>query len=65
VVDDMARKACGLDERDAASQSLLIHINEIADDPEQYPIEASVIDAELLPDTPVSVLQEASSPNES
>lgn len=65
IADEMARKACGLDDRDASSDFLLIHINETADGSEQQPIEASVIDAELLPDAPVSVLQEAVSPNES
>jgi hypothetical protein len=64
VADEMARKACGLDDRDAASDFLLIHINEL-DGSESYPIEASVIDAELSPDAPVSVLQEAISPNDS
>src|SRR4029077_20146370 len=29
LADDMARKACGLDDRDAASDFLLIHINEL------------------------------------
>jgi hypothetical protein len=62
VADDMARKACGLDDRDAASDFLLIHINELDG---SEPIEASVIDAELSPDAPVSVLQEAILPNES
>ena len=64
TADDMARKACGLDDRDTASDFLLIHINEL-DAGEPRPIEASVIEAELLPDAPVSVLQEAVSPNES
>jgi hypothetical protein len=65
LADEMARRACGLDDRDAASQSLLIHINEIVDASEPYPVEASVIDAELSPDAPVSVLQKVVSPNES
>jgi hypothetical protein len=65
LADEMARRACGLDDRDAASQSLLIHINEIVDASEPYPIEASVIDTELSPDAPASVLQEAVSPNKS
>lgn len=64
IADEMARKACGLDDRDTASDFLLIHINEL-DAGEPRPIEASVIEAELLPDAPVSVLQEAVSPNES
>jgi hypothetical protein len=64
IADEMARKACGLDERDAASDFLLIHINEL-DASEPHPVEASVIDAELSPEAPVSVLQEAVSPNES
>ncbi|HWX16565.1 MAG TPA: hypothetical protein VNY07_08265 [Chthoniobacterales bacterium] len=64
IADEMARKACGLDEGDSAPHALLIHINEL-DAGEPVPIEASVIDAELSPDGPVSVLQEAVSPNES
>ena len=64
VADDMARKACGLDDRDAASDYLLIHINEL-DDSAPYPIEASVIDADLSPGDPAFVSQEAVSPNES
>jgi hypothetical protein len=57
VADDMARKACGLDDRDTASDFLLIHVNEL-DAGEPRPIEASVIDAELPPDASVPVLQE-------
>jgi hypothetical protein len=65
LADEMARRACGLDDRDAASQSLLIHINETVNDFDPYPIEANVIDAALLPGTPVSISQETASPNES
>ena len=65
MVEDMARKACGLDQGDSTKQALLIHINEIANGPEEHPIEASVIDVELLSDAAVSVLQEEVSPNES
>jgi hypothetical protein len=62
LADEMARRACGLDDRNAASQSLLIHIHELD---AAEPIEASVIEAELSPCAPASVLQEAVSPNES
>ena len=65
IADEMARKACGLDDRDASSDFLLIHVNEMVDGSELYPIEASVIVAELSSDAPVSVSQEAVSPNES
>ena len=61
IADEMARKACGLDEGDSVSQAVLIHINEL-DAGEPRPTEASVIEAELSPD---AVLQEAASPNES
>ena len=64
IADEMARKACGLDEGDSAQHALLIHINEL-DAGEPRPIEASVIDAELSPCAPVSLLQEAESPNDS
>ena len=63
IADEMARKACGLDEDDSAQQAILIHINEL-DASEPVPIEASVTEAELLSDVPVSALQEAISPNE-
>jgi hypothetical protein len=65
IADDMARKACGLDEQDRASDFLLIHINEQIDGFESQPIEAKVIDAELSPCTPASLSQEATLPNES
>ncbi len=55
AVDDMARKACGLDDRDDAKQAVLIHINELNDDPEAHPIEARMIEAELPPCAPVSL----------
>jgi hypothetical protein len=64
IADEMARKACGLDDGDSAQHALLIHINEL-DAGEPMPIEATVIEAELSSDAPVSVLQEAVSPNES
>jgi hypothetical protein len=64
VVDEMARKASGLDKADDASRALLIHINETMGT-DDYPIEASVIDAELSPCTPTSLSQEAALPNES
>jgi hypothetical protein len=64
IADEMARKACGLDEGESAKHALLIHINEL-DAGEPVAIEASVIDAESSSDTRVSVLQEAVSPNES
>src|ERR1700720_1351513 len=63
IADEMARKACGLDEGDSAQHALLIHINEL-DAGEPVPIEASVIEAELSQSAPVSVLQEAVSPDE-
>jgi hypothetical protein len=56
VADEMASKACGLDDCDTASDFLLIHVNEIGG-PEDQPIEAHVIDAELS--------AEAGSPTES
>ena len=62
IADEMARKACGLEESDSAQHALLIHINEL-DAP--LPIEASVIEAELSSDASVPVLQEATLPNES
>ncbi len=65
LADEMARRACGLDDRDAASQTLLIHINETVNGFDPYPIEANVIDAALSPPTPVSISQETASPNES
>lgn len=49
ITDEMARKACELDQLDDRSQALLIHINDLNDDPDAQPIEASVIDAELSP----------------
>ena len=64
IADEIARKACGLDEGESAKHALLIHINEL-DAGEPVPIEASVIEAELSPDAPVSVLQEATLSNES
>jgi hypothetical protein len=64
IADEMARKACGLDEGDSVSQAVLIHINEL-DAGEPVPIEASVIDAELPPCTPASLSQETTLPNES
>jgi hypothetical protein len=64
IADDMARKACGLDEGDPAQHALLIHLNEL-DAGEPVPIEASVIEAELSPCTPSSLSQEATLPNES
>jgi len=64
IADEMARKACGLDQFDDRSQAVLIHINEM-DAGEPVPIEASVIEAELSPGAPVSVLQEAVTPTES
>ena len=60
IADEMARKACGLDEGDSAQHALLIHINEL-DAGEPRPIEASVFEGEIVPDASVSVLQEASS----
>jgi len=65
VVDEMARKACELDKANDTSRALLIHINEIADGPDSYPIEASVIDAELSPSIPSSLSRETILPNES
>jgi hypothetical protein len=65
VADDMARKACGLDDRDASSDFLLIHINERVDGFEPHPIEASVIEAELPPGQPAPTLQEPALLNES
>jgi hypothetical protein len=64
IADEMARKACGLDEADSAQHALLIRINEL-DAGEPVPIEASVIEAELSPDDPASLPQEATLPNES
>jgi hypothetical protein len=64
IADEMARRACGLDEGESAKHAVLIHINEL-DASEPYPIEASVIDAELSPCTPASLSQEATSPSES
>ena len=64
IADEMARKACGLDEGDSAQHALLIHINEL-DAGGPRPIEASVFEGELLPDASVPVLQETVSPDES
>jgi len=64
IADEMARKACGLDEGDSAKQALVIHINEL-DAGEPVPIEASVIEAELSPCTPTSLSREATLSNES
>jgi hypothetical protein len=64
IADEMARKACGLDEGDSAQHAVLIHINEL-DAGEPVPIEASVIDEELSPGAPASLLQEATLPNKS
>jgi hypothetical protein len=63
IADEMARKACGLDEGDSAQHALLIRINEL-DAGQPRPIEASVFEGELLPGASVPVLQEAVSPNE-
>jgi hypothetical protein len=63
IADEMARKACGLDQLDDRSRALLIHINELNDDPDAQPIEASVIDAELSPCTPASTPQDSDSPD--
>jgi len=65
IADEMARKACGLDQLDDRSQALLIHINELSDDLDAQPIEASIIDAELPPCPPVSGSQEIPSLKES
>jgi hypothetical protein len=64
IADEMARKACGLDEGDSAQHALLIHINEL-DAGGPRPIEASVFEGELLPDASVSDLQEAVAPSAS
>jgi hypothetical protein len=65
IADDMARRACGLDDRDNAQQALIIHINELGDGFEPRPIEASAIDAELLSDDTAPIPQEPILSNES
>ena len=45
LADEMARRACGLDDRDASSQAVLIHINEL--DAEQ-PIEAEIVTEQVI-----------------
>jgi hypothetical protein len=49
LADEMARRPCGLDDHDATSQSILIHINELDAEP---PIEAELI-AEQVIEAPV------------
>lgn len=56
IADEMARKACGLDQLDDRSQAVLIHINEMVGGDEEPPFEVNVIDAELRTDSNESML---------